>query len=156
MNYEKNGISYSIAFLGNEGWVTYFRKFAINESEHLVGQYTQNLYFNEVLNQERNEFMIYGVPSHTNYKFIKDIFQKEDYDSFLFKEVFVLNTKTFMNCKSDLKNCYKHCIQIQNKDCSLRLKIYKVKDKYLVTLPEFTIIEDRIPSWCVINKPKHD
>ena len=30
------------------------------------------------------------------------------------------------------------------------------EEKFLVTFPEFTLINNKIPSWCIIEKPKSD
>jgi hypothetical protein len=169
-----NGISYSIAFWKGGEWKTYYRKFKVQYLRHnashirVSGKYSQDLYFDEVLCKENNKFMIYAVPSATHNREIQKIFKEDNLDSLLFKEIFELDKLKLDNCIRDLGFLPHSYIRIINENCELRLKIYSYKnrlpknlesqfeEKFLVTFPEFTLINNKIPSWCIIEKPKSD
>jgi len=173
-DFSLNGISYSIAFWKEGRWKTYYRKFKVRYLRHnashirVSGKYSQDLCFDEVLCKENNKFMIYGIPSATQNQVIQKILKEDKLDSFLFKEIFELDKLKLNNCIRDLKFLPHSYIRIVNNNCELRLKIYSYKnrlpvnldsqfeEKFLVTFPEFTLINNRIPSWCIVEKPKSD
>jgi len=102
-----NGIAFSIAWLCDGKWKTYYRKFNLRfrRKNLLVGSYAQNLYFDEKINLENEscQFMIYGVPFDMEYTTVQESFKNNKFDIFLFKEIFILDKKKWDLYSPNLK-----------------------------------------------------
>ena len=157
-----NGISFSLAWLKDDQWKTYYRKFHLCYRRHmLIGQYPQNLYFDEEFDFKQGDFqfMIYGIPSDTKYKKIIEEFKKNNFDFLLFKKTFILKKKNIDFYSPNLKFFKDAYIRLYHHTHQLQIKIYKSSrppspDTFGITLPIIHIPIKNIPSFSIRNLDK--